>query len=186
MSDQAANPLIQKALERRRELEEELRKLDTFLEVYQRLEKTRVQLSGSGMLTLSGAVVTDVTVGQSEQDPIVRAETENQRTRPRTASGISQPDYVILVRDILRESGRPLQPPEILDEIHKKGRHVGGTKEWDNHKTKLWRAKNNHDVILIPGAGYWLPEVACPSVQYNPSQQQDDTPLPLKTTNNQN
>lgn len=160
MSDQTPNAVVQRALARRQELEEELRKLDTFLEVWRNLEGADTSINAA-------TVVTDTSNPTSGTNG---AESNQPRTRDagRAASGISQADFVKLVREILLEGGRPSQPEIILEEMHNKGRHAGGAKEWENFKTKLWRAKQAGKFVVIPGAGYWPPDIACPAVQYEP------------------
>jgi hypothetical protein len=109
-----------------------------------------------------------VSTDQPESTPKTEAPIKERATAGRKASGMSQIDFTKFVREILIERGRPLESEAIFDEIHTRGRKIGGEQEWENFKTKLWRAKKKEDLALIPGAGYWPNDIPCPAVGYTP------------------
>jgi hypothetical protein len=160
MDDYNKNDILQRVLARRRELELEIQKLDVFLSVYKEVSGTEAEavtapepMTGTTVVSVSA-----VPISHDRNDPMVRP-----------ASGIPQKDFNLLVKEIISAQGNPMLPEAIYDEIHRMGRKVGGVKEWDNFRTKLWRAKQFGDLVIIPGAGYWLSDVPNAAVGFIPN-----------------
>lgn len=147
MSEPTGPEAIQRALQRRRELEEEIREIDLFLSLYEQFAGHPVSVGA-----MAASVVSDTS--------------KPRRGRKRGGGGMSQEDFIALARDLLLEIGRPVNGPALLEKFHEKGRHIGGADEIKNLTTKIWRARDR--IIKIPGAGYWPVEVPCPEVSYEP------------------
>ncbi len=176
MSDQL-DDVIARAVAREAELQKELTDLKVFLSVYRRLtdqkfgpvtphdhqnrdpENVHVFGGESGSPVLSGDAV----------GPVAILPNSSPRAEP-PPKGMRQPEFVAFVRNLLIEQGRPMQAHEILSRFRDKGRHVGGSDETSNLKTKLWRAKT--EIIAIPGSGYWPVEIPCDAVSYHPKSQE--------------
>ncbi|QNT69122.1 hypothetical protein [Defluviicoccus vanus] len=150
MKDNVSDAAVRRAIQRRQELEEEIRQIDLFLSLYERfagqpvavrnLPGTELQESGEN----EPGSPDDIAVG----------------------GGMTQKDFIELARELLLEIGRPVNGPGLLRKFHEKGRRIGGADEMKNLTTKVWRAR---DVIIkIPGAGYWPADVPCPAVSYVP------------------
>ncbi|WP_428489674.1 hypothetical protein [Rhodopila sp.] len=152
---------IERALSRRREILEELKQIDTFVTLYRKyagagvdttsLDPNQIQSSPTNEASFSGTV-SGITARITAENPAPK--------------GMRQHEFVSFVKEMLIKHGRPMQAHEILDSFHEKGRHVGGSNETSNLKTKLWRAKM--EITTIPGSGYWPLDLACPAVSYYP------------------
>lgn len=157
MNDKVSDAAVRKAIQRRQELEDEIRQIDLFLSLYERF---------------SGQPVAARNLPDSEPHD----SGEGEPSTPNDAAvggGITQKDFVDLARELLLEIERPVNGPSLLRKFHEKGRRIGGTNEMKNLTTKLWRAK---DVIIkIPGAGYWLADVPCPAASYVPPPKHANT-----------
>ncbi len=152
-------PALQRALSRKRELEAELRKIENFLEVYQEF---------SGPLSSGEAGVTGA--GDDSGSTGTTSTPQPYKYNASRAPRMSQDEFESLVRKILLEVGRPLVREAILEKIHQLGRRLGETdhKELGTLKTKLWRARDS--LIPIAGFGYWLADVPCEPISYNPQE----------------
>ena len=82
--------------------------------------------------------------------------------------GMGQPDFILFVRALILEHGRPMDKREIREGFKRKGRYIGGKPELElkNLGKKLARAEKA--IIRISGAGYWPTDVPCPEVSYTP------------------
>lgn len=148
---------IERALSRKRDILEELSQIDTFVTLYRKY-----------------AGVADATAQDTNQAPAISstevsgvAAVTHVTSKNPAPKGMRQPEFVAFVREMLIEHGRPLQAHEILAGFHDSGRHVGGSDETSNLKTKLWRAKK--EITPIPGSGYWPIDLPCTAVSYNPA-----------------
>jgi hypothetical protein len=152
-------PALQRALSRKRELEAELRKVENFLELYQQFAGDTS--AGKNVVQNEGGVIED-----TKQSSFHTPYKYNASRAPR----MSQEEFEQLARKILLEAGRPLVRETILEKLHDLGRRLGDTddKELGTLKTKLWRAKGS--IVPIAGSGYWLADVPCEPVSYDPGQ----------------
>ena len=151
-----ADEIIARAVAREAELRAELEQIQVFLSVYRKLAATQFQDTSTSPV---GAGVTERTA--TEGDLISTGTDINIPPQ-----GMRQVEFVPFVRAMILERGRPMQPREILAAFKKKGRHVGGTNEFENLKSKLWRAR--HTIVNIGGSGWWPSDVPCPQVSYVP------------------
>jgi hypothetical protein len=149
---------MQRAVARRKELEEEIKKIDIFLSMYQEFA------SGEGTPLVMPASPAETSSLVSAASP------KERRTRSGRSVGMAHEAFVQFVRNILLAHGRPMQRDEILEKFHEKGRNIGGADEVTNLKSKLWRAQA--EIARIPGAGFWPTDVPCPAVSYEPVQEQ--------------
>jgi hypothetical protein len=87
-------------------------------------------------------------------------------------SGLTQPKFEQIARELLLTRGRPAQRSALLHLFRESGFTVGGADELKNLGTKIWMAR----AVLtnIRGEGYWPIDVPCPAVGYIPPQQASD------------
>jgi hypothetical protein len=161
---------VERALSRRSELISELQQIDTFLTLYRKFSES----SDDGRTT--GDTPTVVNANPSVPEDI-QSTGSFHGTSSFTAhaevvkpKGMKQSEFVEFVRTLLLENGAPMLAPEIIRRFRDKGRHIGGTNEASNLKTKLWRAKDQ--ITTVPGAGYWPIDVPCDAVSYKPQLQE--------------
>lgn len=171
-------PAVQLALARKRELEAELREIDTFLELYRKFaKKNELGETRDALAPLEPPVLTeragsfDTSLLEPSVSSVDRGVKRDIRSR-----GMSQLDFERMARDIALAVGRPIYREELLAEFHKMGRHLGTGNELANLKTKLWRATaDSKSMVRIPGSGYWPKDVPCPAVNYVPEPEK--TPI---------
>jgi hypothetical protein len=84
-------------------------------------------------------------------------------------SGLTQPKFEKLARELLLARGRPAQRRALLDLFRDSGTVIGGTDEMRNLGTKLWYARAM--LTNIRGEGYWPADVPCVAVGYVPPQE---------------
>lgn len=147
MTEVTGEEAVQRAQQRRRELEEEIRQIDLFLSLYQHFAGHRVLVG--------------TTVAPEAPDVL-----NSSRGRKRAGGGMSQEDFIGMAREFLLEIGRPVNGRTLLEKFREKGRQIGGVDEFRNFNTKIWRARDR--ITKIPGAGYWPVDVPCPAVSYVP------------------
>ena len=161
-------------MQRKQELEDELRRLGDFLAMYEKLmgpvghlEETLASVSEPqearelperGFTELSEPVPVAPGFPEAQEAPEARLPSGTPR--------MSNKAFVALAREILIENGFPLEKNDLLRKIHERGRRVGGSNEADTLKGKLWRTKD--EIVRIPGAGLWPADVPCEAVSYNP------------------
>jgi hypothetical protein len=148
MTEVTGEEAVQRAQQRRCELEEEIRQIDLFLSLYQQFARDPVS---------AGTTVAP------EAPDVLNA----SRGRKRAGGGMSQEDFIGMAREFLLEIGRPVNGRTLLEKFREKGRQIGGVDEFRNFNTKIWRARDR--ITKIPGAGYWPVDVPCPEVSYAPS-----------------
>jgi hypothetical protein len=147
MSDTA----VSRAMARREKLQEEIRQIDLFLSLYQRFSNENGDAPSTASPPLSS-------VGKP------RGALSNSKS-----FGMSQVEFEKILSEVLRENGRPMEKEAILAKFHAMGRRLGGDKEMNNLKSKLWRATQG-DFVRIPGAGLWIANLPCPAVNYVPPE----------------
>jgi hypothetical protein len=81
-----------------------------------------------------------------------------------TAGEISQEKFEADVRQVLIENGRPMKRGLLIEKLHIHGFRVGGSNEYRNFGTKIFKARDHF--VNIPGEGYWPADIACPAVEY--------------------
>jgi hypothetical protein len=136
------------------ERQEEMGDIDTFLSLYRRFADdnapNRMEVSG--------------TPGQDAADK----ESVVGDLRPAKRTGLAQPDFERIGRELLLARGRPAQRSTFLDLFRERNIVIGGADELKNLGTKIWNAR----AVLtnIRGEGYWPTDVPCPAVGYIPPQ----------------
>jgi hypothetical protein len=83
-------------------------------------------------------------------------------------SGLTQPEFERISRELLLARGRPAQRQAFLDLFRERNIVVGGADELKNLGTKIWNARSV--LTNIRGEGYWPTDVPCPAVGYSPPQ----------------
>ncbi len=166
MSDDTESGVVKRALKRRKQLVQEMERIDTFLAMY-------AEFSGESFMTVNA---THVAASAADESPVTARDDDTKPPRLhlpfRLKSGglsMSLVEFTKIVREILIKNGMPMTRDAILDEIHKMGRHLPGN-ESSNIKSKLWRAKDAKALTVIAGAGFWPADVPCPAVRYEPSE----------------
>ena len=169
--DSVERAKVWKALQRRRELQEELNQVNTFLALYEKFVGPIGNASGTELPTPDLGQPPDALEHGYKQlrpfGPIVTPvpNVEPVRSASRTLR-MNNKAFVALAREILLENGRPLGKDDLLRKIHERGLTVGGNNEAETIKSKLWRVKA--EIVRIQGAGYWPVDVPCRAVSYLP------------------
>ncbi len=159
MTNNIGDEAVQRALRRRRELEEEIEQIDLFLSLYERFTGRPAAVRKPSF--------SEPQESQESQDS--RSAEERQSGKmddTMRGGGMTQKDFADLARELLLEIGQPVNGPALLRKFHERGRRIGGSDEMKNLTTKVWRARDK--IIKIPGAGYWPVDVPCPAVSYVP------------------
>jgi hypothetical protein len=148
----------------RREIEErqeEVRKIEIFVSLYPQFADddppNRAQASSE-------------TAPETGVDENRSAGGDTQQSGKR--SGLTQPEFERISRELLLARGRPAQRQAFLDLFRERHIVVGGVDELKNLGTKIWNAR----AVLtnIRGEGYWPTDVPCPAVGYIPAQGPSD------------
>jgi hypothetical protein len=134
----------------------EMREVETFLTQYARF-------SGESELRADA----DVKRGAHVKSDEANTSAKQRTTRPSSDGPISQEQFEADARRILVENGRPMKRGQLIKSFHSRGLRVGGADESKNFGAKIWKARNIF--INIPSEGYWPRDVACPVVDYEPS-----------------
>lgn len=132
---------IQKVIERKRELEEELVKLEHFIEVYNKLNGEIESVDKSESVASNSKI---------EQKP----------------ESVKPSELVNIVRKELEDNGRPMRRGELVERLTNKGIALAGSDKNKNLGTILWRAP---DVFVqLKTFGYWLKDTPYPPAGYIP------------------
>jgi hypothetical protein len=145
--------IYQRALQRRWDVEEEIRQIDTFIALYRKFA-TETTTAGSARK------ITGISQNMPSTQRLTTIEGDD------LVVGVTQSDFVKFAKRLLLENGRPMGSKQLLSRFLAKGRRIGGAYELTNMTTKLWRARDQ--IIKVPGAGYWPVDVPCPAVNYEP------------------
>jgi hypothetical protein len=163
----AQDPALSRALARqevlRGEIEErqkEMRDIDTFLSLYQRFAD-----DGAPNRARASGAAPEAAVDESQS---VGSDTQQSAKR----SGLAQPEFERIARELLIARGRPAHRRALLDLFRERDIFVGGTDELKNLGTKIWMARA--ELTNISGEGYWPIDIPCPAVGYIPLQQASD------------
>lgn len=113
----------------------EIAKLDTFIEMYERL---------------NGVTPAPRQNAQTEQsaDPVVLAQ---PNVRRRVRGGTDADTLVEAMKSLLREAGQPMTRTELVNALETAGYPVGGADKSKNLGTIIWRSK----AFDNQGDGYW-------------------------------
>jgi hypothetical protein len=137
--------VYRRAINRINSLQEELRRLKTFISTYEMLA------TGDG---------------SSDASPQFLARGV-QRTNRRSAA-TKAGDLERIVLEIIETNGAPLQRVELFELAMARGVAIAGTKQLGNFSSKLSRLDS---LINLPKLGYWLKGHPFEPAGYNPGQQ---------------
>ena len=136
MIDDFQDAALGRALKRRKELQEtirravqELEKLEDWLKMYRDLSTD----------------ISDNSKGAELSAPQLRSD----------AFAGAQALFENLVLSVLREAGRPMKSPEIVQEFRRRGHPLSGN-EIRTAWNRLWAAKAKGILTNEPGLGYWI------------------------------
>lgn len=162
------DPAVRRALQRRQELQEELKQVDLFLALYEKFvgpvggtDDTQMSVSNLWKAHDTPELGFNDLVSAVPPTPNAPAVPTSSKT-PR----MNNKAFVALTREILLDNGRPIEKDDLLKRIQARGLRIGGSNESETMKSKLWRAKA--EIIRIQGAGYWPIDVPCSAVSYSP------------------
>lgn len=132
---------IKQVIERKKQLEEELVKLNNFIEIFNQLKTTNESVDNIGKFT---------------------SESKNK-----SKSGAVKPSELVnIVRKELEDIGRPMRRGELVECLTNKGITLAGSDKNKNLGTILWRAP---DVFVqLKTFGYWLKDTPYPPANYIP------------------
>jgi predicted DNA-binding protein YlxM (UPF0122 family) len=135
-SDDFQDAALGRALKKRKELQDtinravkELERLEEWLRMYRDLSTDNADSD------------------QGEQAPVRKLRSD--------AYGGAQGLFENLVLSVLREAGRPMKSPEIVQEFHKRGHPLGGN-EIRSAWNRLWAARSKGILTNEQGLGYWI------------------------------
>jgi hypothetical protein len=138
------NDAITNALQRRKSLQEAIRKymqeleqIDLYLKMHRKFSASDTEDRGS--IEASG------TLGST------------------TGWGHGQETFENFARIVLRDLQRPLQSGEIVEEFRRRGHPIGGANETKQAWNKLWAAKTRNVLVHVPKLGYWLADEPLPA-----------------------
>jgi len=148
-----AETALYRAIKRREELEasikeamQELRKIEQFIQTYREF----TLFDGSGVKGANNLVPAPAAIPSRQ-----------------TAYGQAQQVFEQLVRRVLRDLGRPLKAPEIIEEFRKRDHPIGGN-ETRTAWNRLWSAHKSGVLIRVPKYGYWLADEPVPPLPAKP------------------
>lgn len=142
------------------ERQDEIREIDTFLSLYRRFADDEPP-------NRAGTSESSQVPAEDNDQPV----SSDARSRTKR-SGLTQPMFEKIVRELLLARGRPAQRRALLDLFRESGNIIGGADEMRNLGTKLWYARAA--LTNIRGEGYWPTDVPCPDVGYIPPQNDSD------------
>lgn len=152
--------VLSKALKRRLELENELAKLDQFIDMYRELEGTNREAVDTG--------------GNSPAVNMVAAALRgDQMIRPRGRPA----DFANIMETILKDEGRPMQRGDFVIEVEKRGHLIPSEDKPRYLGTILWRREDKFQ--SVEGRGYWLKDVPVPPEDDYDLLEQADPPTTL-------
>lgn len=139
--------VLEKAVRRRLELENELVKLDEFIRMYRELQGTSREPVDTG--------------GNFGPSPPTRAAAETSIE----SSGVIRPrgrpaDFANIMETILKDEGHPMQRGEFVEEVEKRGHLIPSEDKPRYLGTILWRREDKFQ--SVEGRGYWLKDVPLP------------------------
>jgi hypothetical protein len=157
-TDDPAETALYRAIKRRDELVASIKEATQQLEKIEQFIRTYREFSGFQAPADKGPMV-------SSNPSVVRS---NKDTPPlKTPHGQAQLVFEQLVRSVLRDVGRPLRSPEVIEEFARRGHPIGGN-ETRTAWNRLWNAQNNGVLIQVPKFGYWLADEPVPPLPEKP------------------
>jgi hypothetical protein len=133
-------------------LQTELRDIDTFVALYPRFaDEQDTNLERPNV---------------PEETPEVHPTPRHDDT-PTAGNGmITQEQFETDIRKVLIDNRRPMKRGQLVNALHSRGLKVGGTDEYKNFGSKIWKARDRF--INIPQEGYWPRDIPCAAVEYRP------------------
>lgn len=154
------DPVYDKALKEKVELERRLAELNRFLELYRELA------GGAGVFygpSQSTEAVAEAGPGASIE-----------RVRPTRLRRVKPSEMVDMAADAMKSLRKPLTRGELVNEIERRGALIPGESKETKGRyigTVMWRAKDRfHNV---EGRGYWLKDRPVPKIEPEDPMQQE-------------
>lgn len=150
---------VQRALQRKSDLEKELREIETFLALYQRY----------GGVDEASTMVAPIDGDAKATAPRAGVKTLSRKTkaRRRPANAAGRKSFVENCVDLLVQKGHPMTGRELWTMFNESGLKAGKRNDLNNFAVKLSQARGRF--VNIKGAGYWPASVPCPAVGYEPA-----------------
>lgn len=136
----------EKALAKKAQLEIELQKVQTFLDMYAEF------------------------AGDDQPQPPTEAASPNNSAESSFLPITPYEELENIAIDVLIKNGRPLKRQQFYDAVKATGAIIGGNDERGNFGSKMSRSSR---LINIEGHGYWPKDKACPSAGYFPATTDD-------------
>ena len=95
----------------------------------------------------------ELSTGQSQQ--IKGVDVNPALLRVKAGMGRAQDVFEALVLTVLREVGRPMRSPELIEEFRTRGHALPGN-EIRTAWNRLWEAKSRGVLVSLPKLGYWI------------------------------
>jgi hypothetical protein len=151
---------VQRALERKSDLEKELREIETFLSLYQRYGGT-----DNAALMVPGDA--DGELKASSGRAGVKTLSRKRKSARRPIGGAGRKSFADNCFDLLVQKGHPMTGRELWMMFNQTGLKAGKRNDLNNFAVKLSQARGRF--VNIKGAGYWPVSVPCPAVGYEPA-----------------
>jgi hypothetical protein len=149
---------VQRALQRKSDLEKELQEIETFLSLYQRY--------GGGDETSIRTAALDGDAKAAPARAGVKTLSRKVKARRRPANAAGRKSFVENCVDLLVQKGHPMTGRELWTMFNESGLKAGKRNDLNNFAVKLSQARGRF--VNIKGAGYWPASVPCPAVGYEP------------------
>lgn len=143
---------LQEALQRKAEIEKELRDINEFIALYKRLFRR-------GAEGKTGNLFPGVATSESSQ--VHSSAVKRRGNLPRSEIGR-------IAKDVILRHGAPMTRGELLEALAKEGVEIVAADRSKSMGTIMWRLRE--DFANIEGHGYWPRTVPCPAVGYTPER----------------
>jgi hypothetical protein len=158
---------VQRALQRKSDLEKELQEIETFLALYQRyggVDDASSRAAGEG---LDHGFDDGKAAKPSARAGVKSASRKAKSRRRPSGNGSGRKSFVENCVDLLVQTGHPMTGRELWTMFNETGLKAGKRNDLNNFAVKLSQARGRF--VNIKGAGYWPASVPCPAVGYEPT-----------------
>lgn len=154
---------VQRALQRKSDLEKELREIETFLSLYERYggQAADPAASAEAVRHVASAPARSGVKTPSRKSKAARRSTNG------SANGNGRKSFADNCFDLLVQKGHPMTGRELWTMFNQSGLKAGKRNDLNNFAVKLSQARSRF--VNIKGVGYWPASVPCPAVGYDPT-----------------
>ena len=166
------DPVLQKALERKKQLQEELRRIEEFLRLYEEFSDTPSEHTRTRVEKRSPAIPLAPLAPESNHDDT--SETENYAGSAETV--VTPRRFTKIAKDVLLAVGHPLSRGSIVKALEDRGCRIPSRDKPGYIGTLMHRRSEHFE--NIKGWGYWPKDTPFPPAEYHPEQSVSDLYFP--------